>query len=54
MCPTFHDKVSRIADALQAETRTLLTEIDVPNPTARCNLVFIARLIRKFRAHRPR
>ncbi len=29
---TFPDKVTRIADALQPSTRTLLTEIDVPNP----------------------
>jgi RND family efflux transporter MFP subunit len=29
---TFHGKVTRIADALQPETRTLLTEVDVPNP----------------------
>ena len=29
---TFHGKVTRIADALQPGTRTLLTEIDVPNP----------------------
>ena len=29
---TFHGKVARIADALQPGTRTLLTEIDVPNP----------------------
>jgi RND family efflux transporter MFP subunit len=28
----FHGKVTRIADALQPGTRTLLTEIDVPNP----------------------
>ena len=36
-CPRFPDrtfpgKVTRIADALQPGTRTLLTEIDVPNP----------------------
>src|SRR6201993_5470113 len=29
---TFQGKVTRIADALQPGTRTLLTEIDVPNP----------------------
>jgi RND family efflux transporter MFP subunit len=29
---TFSGKVTRIADALQPGTRTLLTEIDVPNP----------------------
>jgi RND family efflux transporter MFP subunit len=29
---TFHGKVTRLADALQPTTRTLLTEIDVPNP----------------------
>lgn len=29
---TFPGKVSRIADALQPGTRTLLTEIDIPNP----------------------
>jgi RND family efflux transporter MFP subunit len=29
---TFHGKVVRIADALQPGTRTLLTEVDVPNP----------------------
>jgi RND family efflux transporter MFP subunit len=29
---TFHGKVTRIANALQPGTRTLLTEIDVPNP----------------------
>jgi RND family efflux transporter MFP subunit len=29
---TFPGKVTRIADALQPSTRTLLTEIDVPNP----------------------
>jgi RND family efflux transporter MFP subunit len=29
---TFRGKVTRIADALQPGTRTLLTEIDVPNP----------------------
>jgi RND family efflux transporter MFP subunit len=29
---TFHGTVTRIADALQPGTRTLLTEIDVPNP----------------------
>jgi len=28
---TFHGKVTRIADALQPGTRTLLTEVDVPN-----------------------
>jgi RND family efflux transporter MFP subunit len=28
----FHGKVTRIADALQSGTRTLLTEIDIPNP----------------------
>jgi RND family efflux transporter MFP subunit len=28
----FPGKVARIADALQAGTRTLLTEIDIPNP----------------------
>src|SRR6202035_4884944 len=28
----FHGKVARIADALQPGTRTLLTEVDVPNP----------------------
>lgn len=29
---TFHGEVTRIADALQPGTRTLLTEVDVPNP----------------------
>src|SRR6202048_2420150 len=29
---TFHGKVTRIADALQPGTRTLLTEVDIPNP----------------------
>jgi RND family efflux transporter MFP subunit len=29
---SFPGKVTRVADALQANTRTLLTEIDVPNP----------------------
>jgi RND family efflux transporter MFP subunit len=29
---TFQGKVTRIADALQPGTRTLLTEVDVPNP----------------------
>ena len=29
---TFHGQVSRIANALQPGTRTLLTEVDVPNP----------------------
>jgi RND family efflux transporter MFP subunit len=29
---TFNGKVARIADALQPGTRTLLTEVDVPNP----------------------
>src|SRR5438270_1724018 len=29
---TFHGKVTRHADALQPGTRTLLTEVDVPNP----------------------
>ncbi|HXC13254.1 MAG TPA: efflux RND transporter periplasmic adaptor subunit [Stellaceae bacterium] len=29
---TFRGKVTRIADALQPGTRTLLTEVDVPNP----------------------
>ncbi len=29
---TFHGKVARIADALQPRTRTLLAEVDVPNP----------------------
>jgi RND family efflux transporter MFP subunit len=29
---TFHGKVTRIADALQPGTRTLLTEVDVTNP----------------------
>ena len=29
---TFHGEVTRIANALQPGTRTLLTEIDVPNP----------------------
>jgi RND family efflux transporter MFP subunit len=29
---TFHGSVTRIADALQPGTRTLLTEIDIPNP----------------------
>jgi multidrug efflux pump subunit AcrA (membrane-fusion protein) len=28
----FRGKVTRIAEALQAGTRTLLTEIDIPNP----------------------
>jgi RND family efflux transporter MFP subunit len=28
----FPDKVTRSADALQSDTRTLLTEIDLPNP----------------------
>jgi RND family efflux transporter MFP subunit len=28
---TFHGNVTRIADALQPGTRTLLTEVDVPN-----------------------
>jgi RND family efflux transporter MFP subunit len=28
---TFHGKVTRIADALQPGTRTLLTEVDMPN-----------------------
>jgi multidrug efflux pump subunit AcrA (membrane-fusion protein) len=28
----FPGKVTRIADALQSDTRTLLTEIDIPNP----------------------
>ena len=28
----FHGKVTRIANALQSGTRTLLTEIDIPNP----------------------
>jgi multidrug efflux pump subunit AcrA (membrane-fusion protein) len=28
----FPGKVTRIADALQSDTRTLLTEIDLPNP----------------------
>ena len=28
----FHGKVTRIADALQPGTRTLLTEVDIPNP----------------------
>lgn len=29
---TFHGRVTRIADALRPGTRTLLTEVDVPNP----------------------
>lgn len=29
---TFQGKVARLADALQPGTRTLLTEVDVPNP----------------------
>ena len=29
---SFRGKVTRIADALQPQTRTLLTEVDVPNP----------------------
>jgi len=29
---TFPGKVTRIADALQPDTRTMLTEIDIPNP----------------------
>jgi multidrug efflux pump subunit AcrA (membrane-fusion protein) len=29
---TFPGKVTRIADALQPGTRTLLTEVDIPNP----------------------
>jgi RND family efflux transporter MFP subunit len=29
---TFHGTVTRIADALQPGTRTLLTEVDIPNP----------------------
>jgi RND family efflux transporter MFP subunit len=29
---TFHGQVTRITDALQPGTRTLLTEVDVPNP----------------------
>jgi RND family efflux transporter MFP subunit len=29
---TFPGKVTRIAEALEAGTRTLLTEIDIPNP----------------------
>lgn len=32
---TFHGKVTRIADALQPGTRTLLTEVDVTNPDER-------------------
>jgi RND family efflux transporter MFP subunit len=31
---TFPGKVTRIADALQPGTRTLLTEVDIPNPDA--------------------
>ena len=38
----FPGKVTRIADALQPGTRTLLTEIDVPDPTACCSQGFIA------------
>lgn len=30
----FHGEVTRIADALQPGTRTLLTEVDIPNPTS--------------------
>src|SRR5204863_5848277 len=29
---TFHGQVTRIANALQPGTRTLLTEVDIPNP----------------------
>jgi multidrug efflux pump subunit AcrA (membrane-fusion protein) len=29
---TFHGEVTRIADTLQPGTRTLLTEVDIPNP----------------------
>jgi multidrug efflux pump subunit AcrA (membrane-fusion protein) len=29
---SFPGKVTRIADALQPGTRTLLTEVDIPNP----------------------
>jgi multidrug efflux pump subunit AcrA (membrane-fusion protein) len=32
---TFPGEVARIADALDPATRTLTTEIDVPNPTAK-------------------
>jgi multidrug efflux pump subunit AcrA (membrane-fusion protein) len=31
---TFPGKVARIANALDPATRTLMTEIDVPTPTA--------------------
>jgi hypothetical protein len=31
---TFPGKVTRIADALQPGSRTLLTEVDIPNPDA--------------------
>ena len=40
---TFTGKVTRIADALQPGTRTLLTEIDVPNTDGRWHQASIAR-----------
>ena len=39
----FPGKVTRIADALEPGTRTLLTEIDVPNPEGALPRAYIAR-----------
>ena len=48
----FPGKVTRIADALQSGTRTLLTEIDIPNPDGALRPGFIALSNSKFRARR--
>src|SRR5258708_787164 len=50
----FPGKVTRIADALQSGTRTLLTEIDIPNPDGALRPAFTARSSLRYRArHRP-
>jgi multidrug efflux pump subunit AcrA (membrane-fusion protein) len=47
----FPGKVTRIADALQSGTRTLLTEIDIPNPDgALCRPASTARSSSRYRA----
>ena len=51
---TFHGKVTRIADALQPGTRTLLTEVDVPTRTAPCSPGSIALSNSRSRARRRR
>jgi len=51
---TFRGKVTRIADALQPGTRTLLTEIDVPNPDGSLQPGVYCTVELKIRANRLR